>query len=442
MKPMPIVGFLIKRLFLASLIFIAFFLAGFYNFFNSTNDEDFLNWQKDGSIRGYFGAGEAGYLNRIENDQTLKNDIKFGCLLTNIESPPGSVRLNLNKSQVIDSGITYEPYTSSICGYAFLVSYLYRMTPVDSINKIYLFQIFLFSIMITFILNFFARNIGKLYAVIYFISILFSPWITSAIKNLYWSPWIWYLPACAAIVYGSSKSRANRVASLIIVYITFVFKFWATGFEMFTSLIIFAAIMPTLVNLNNEKINSKFLLVYKESIHISLVGILSFLTVLILQVNLLPGNLISGFKYLFRESILRRTYGSAENYEIDYKDSLDANIFQVLQKYIFEWPKPILEFNFGDSGLRLGGQMLLPIIIIALIILLRHKIKNDKKLIHLCVLFVTGFFVTVSWLISAKGHSYIHTHILFVLWYLLFIPTSLYVIINFIINSMREKKSN
>lgn len=285
------------------------------------------------------------------------------------------------------------------------------------------------------------RNIGKLFAVIYFIAILLSPWMTSAIKNLYWSPWIWYLPACAAIAYGASKSRASRVAFLLLVYLTFVFKFWATGFEMFTSLIIFAAIMPAIINLKNKKINLKTLSVFKESIHISFVGIVSFLSVLILQINIFPGSFTSGFRYLYRESILRRTYGSSKDYEIDYKDSLDASIFQVLQKYIFEWPKNILELNFGDIGIRLGGQMFFPIIIIVLIILMRYRIKNNENYAQLYVLFVAGFLIVLSWLFSGKGHSYIHTHILFVLWYLLFIPTSLYIIINFNTNSLKGIRS-
>ena len=45
-------------------------------------------------------------------------------------------------------------------------------------------------------------------------------------------------------------------------------------------------------------------------------------------------------------------------------------------------------------------------------------------------LFLTSLLAPLSWFIMAKGHSAIHLHINFVLWYITFIPCGMLLIIN------------
>ena len=54
------------------------------------------------------------------------------------------------------------------------------------------------------------------------------------------------------------------------------------------------------------------------------------------------------------------------------------------------------------------------------------------------VMFLVFLATTLSWIILGKSHSYIHTHINFVLWYFGFVQICLYEIIQFICGKTYE----
>ena len=65
------------------------------------------------------------------------------------------------------------------------------------------------------------------------------------------------------------------------------------------------------------------------------------------------------------------------------------------------------------------------------------------------MLLVIGFLIPVVWFVAAKGYSYIHTFLLFFLWYFLFVPALLFVVGSFvwgyryvIVGSKRDEESS
>ena len=84
----------------------------------------------------------------------------------------------------------------------------------------------------------------------------------------------------------------------------------------------------------------------------------------------------------------------------------------------------------GDSKLlliRLGWLAFPIFIVVSALITLLRAYRGDMTWRRDFALLAMGFFLATSWFLAAKGHSYIHTHILFFLWYLLFVPVLLYV---------------
>ena len=50
------------------------------------------------------------------------------------------------------------------------------------------------------------------------------------------------------------------------------------------------------------------------------------------------------------------------------------------------------------------------------------------------------FLTSVSWFVLAKSHSYVHTHINFVLWYMGYVQVCLYVIVDWIIDRIGVRR--
>ena len=96
------------------------------------------------------------------------------------------------------------------------------------------------------------------------------------------------------------------------------------------------------------------------------------------------------------------------------KDSLNASVLVVLWKYI----------GFGNIN-GIFNLMLSVLVVISLVY--RNKVqKIDAKLET--VLFVSSLLAALSWIVLAKSHSYIHTHINFAMFYLGWAQVSFYII--------------
>ena len=55
-------------------------------------------------------------------------------------------------------------------------------------------------------------------------------------------------------------------------------------------------------------------------------------------------------------------------------------------------------------------------------------------------LYIVTFLTSVSWFVLAKSHSYVHTHINFVLWYMGYVQVCLYVIVDWIIDRIGVRR--
>ena len=139
---------------------------------------------------------------------------------------------------------------------------------------------------------------------------------------------------------------------------------------------------------------------------------------------------MAGFESIFREDILRRTYGAAEQFSGGVRTSLNASVFDVLQIYLFEYP--------GRRTMIVPGKVFLFIILLSVLgIIYEYFLKKENARRHL---FTFGFFllVPVSWFVAAKGHAFTQPHINFVLWYIGFMPALLYVSFGVVMAFVRD----
>ncbi len=152
------------------------------------------------------------------------------------------------------------------------------------------------------------------------------------------------------------------------------------------------------------------------------------------------GNIIEGIKKIYTEDYLRRTgfTGNAHEFTGVSKVSIESTFLKTISRY-FAWKTPIVT---GIPG-KYFKKMLFLVALILLYDLIRKK-ENAFRDIIMLIVFLS---VTFSWFIFGKAHSYVHTHMNYVLWYFGFIQICLYLIVQFairiinkIIYIVKEKK--
>lgn len=261
----------------------------------------------------------------------------------------------------------------------------------------------------------------------------FSPWLVAAARNLYWIPWSWY---ALAVIAGCAVIVRNRVARKLLfagLFAAFAFRFSA-GYEYVTSMILFAAVMPFVLHTGDPFASTsrkKLVRQLRLSTWVFATGLASFLTVLLVHGFFRgEGRLWSGLQSIYVQDVLRRTYGDPANFDPVYEASLTASPLDVLQRYFFQWGTPLINIPVNSEvNLGLGAYGLALLIAMVSLGLVPNLLEGRVPSLSSSLLFLAALAVPISWFVLAKGHSFIHVSINFVLWYPITVPVLLYVII-------------
>jgi hypothetical protein len=150
---------------------------------------------------------------------------------------------------------------------------------------------------------------------------------------------------------------------------------------------------------------------------IGIFSVLGFLTAYIIHAYMYgAGDIVAGIKSMQVDLIERRTFGNASDFAPEYANSLNASIFDVLRKY------------FWSSGRPLDGKLMLLVGLVTILALIYQKKKLKLNNRFDIALFVVTLLTTLSWIILGKSHSYIHTHMNFVLFYMGWMQVSIYIV--------------
>ena len=198
------------------------------------------------------------------------------------------------------------------------------------------------------------------------------------------------------------------------MFLSILFKCLA-GYEYISTIFIFALSIPFAEIIKNK---NQWKMIIKHLCIISIVMICGFLTAILIHATLRGNNLFEGVHNIFVQDVLRRTYGSSQSFDPFVLESLKASPIAVLNKYIYGFSTDIL------LGLP---SNLFPILLIISSIYSVYKFIKEKYFYSF--LYFVMLLAPLSWFILAKGHSYIHTHMNFVLWYFGFIGVMIYMLI-------------
>lgn len=292
---------------------------------------------------------------------------------------------------------------------------------VASLNLICCLAAAVIFVMIVFLI---FEKYNLIMAGIFFIVFWLSPWITNFARNLYWVEFTWFIPILAGLFCAwKVYDKKCRIISYIVVFIAFVGKSLC-GYE-YMSVIMLGMISFLLVDLVKAfvaKNRTEIVLLLRTIFILGIIALVGFITAMYVHAILRGnGDAMEGMKEIFEQDVLRRTNGADLNmFSEELWESFNASAWETYSKY----------FHFSTEIIVGIPGNLFPMLCMVPLCIFGYDFYKKQLNIELLSMYVISFLTSISWFYLAKSHSYVHTHMNYVLWYFGYIQVCLYVIVN------------
>jgi hypothetical protein len=348
----------------------------------------------------------------------------------------------------------YSPYLSQIGGQGMMYSALDRLIRISSTREKYeIFQLtssILSALALTIVILWFYLEFGLTSATIVLLTTLLSQWLIVFGRNLWWSLWAFYLPMLAVMFYLRYKrTQLNLIHVGIVTGIAVFAKCFFNGYEYITTALVMMTV-PFIYYSILDRVDIRQFIKGSFTIIIgSVVAIVISVFILVLQIGVAEGNPLSGIKHL-TSTFEKRTYGSTTDFNSEYSASLEASTLGVVRNYINGSYLNIRTQEDGSDSSEAGSvieirysYLIVSFVVMSLISLFAWK-KNrslDLRQKDIALVAATWFSILapLSWYVIFKSHSYIHTHVNFVVWQM---PFTLFgfAIWGFVVQRLMESK--
>ena len=330
----------------------------------------------------------------------------------------------------------FSTYMSQPAGQGMVFSLLDRFIPLSPQIKLWAFYVLtalLSAIALAAIVRWFYDAFGGWIAICVVGSAVLSQWLTVFGKNLWWSLWAFYLPMIV-VMYLLKRHRApaNRqfIKFGVLIFISVSIKCFINGFEYITTTLLMM-VTPCIYYAVLDKWNRPQCVKWMLAAGLGS-GIAIFLSLLMLcfQIGATKSGFMDGVEHVIW-SFGKRTYGEAQDYPPIYAASLHAETLGVVITYMngvfFDLNNYLPNMNAFISNflfkIRYVYLIVLFIGMSVLLFLRSRKMAAERGQQHIALIWTTWFSILapLSWYIIFKAHSYIHTHMSFLLWQMPFI---------------------
>lgn len=281
-----------------------------------------------------------------------------------------------------------------------------------------------------------AARYNSLMAGVYYCVFLLSPWIVNFARNLYWVEFTWFLPMAAGLLCAwKYDSRRVRIVTYCLAFLTILLK-CLCGYE-YISTVMMGLIQFLLVDMILavvRKDRKKAMLLLRTIFLLGVAALAGFAVAICFHARLKSdGNLLEGIALIVKQDVLRRTYGGDIN---TYEPasvmgmSICSSVWEVLRKY----------YSFSTEIITGVPGNLFPLLNLVPLAIFACDAKQKKLNLQWVLMYAVFLIAPISWFVLAKAHSYIHTHMNYVLWYFGFIQICLYIIAAKIENTMKQNK--
>lgn len=294
------------------------------------------------------------------------------------------------------------------------------------------------AVVITGILWLLNKKYGGLMAVVFGLVFWLSPWVVQFARNLYWVEFTWFLPMLFGLWCSIwPDSRRVRLISCLGVFAS-VFLKSACGYEFITTVMmgsILFLLADAAVCLTRREWKA-FRRVLMNIFAIGIAALLGFAAALCMHADIrADGNVLEGIRSIYEKNFLERAFGGdPDNFPDSERESLEASVGETLVKY-FRFDTHLIVGVSGDAFLWLIG---LAAAAVVAGMWLNRRSRTGTEYLRLAYLLLFAFLTSISWFVLGKAHSYIHTHLNFVMWYFGFVQLILYIPIKAVWDGVRK----
>ena len=310
-------------------------------------------------------------------------------------------------------------------------SLLDRCIPVSPQIKLWAFYVLtalLSAIALTFIVNWFYEEFGGWVAILVVGSGVLSQWLTVFGKNLWWSLWAFYLPMLVVMcLLKRHRVPTNRqfIRFGILIFTAVLIKCFINGFEYITTTLLMM-VTPCIYYAVLDRWRGHQYLKWALAAGLGS-GVAIFLSLILLcsQIGAVKDGFMDGVAHVIW-SFGKRTYGEVQDYPVVYADSLEAGTVGVVITYVngifFDLNNYLSNANpfVSDFLLKVRyGYLIVLFMVMSVVLFLRStKILSEQRRHYIALIWTTWFsmLAPLSWYVLFKAHSYIHTHMSFLLW--------------------------
>lgn len=326
----------------------------------------------------------------------------------------------------------FSTYNSQPAGQGMIFSLLDRLIPLSSESKLRLFYVLtalLSAIVLTAIIGWFYEEFGGWVAIFVLCSAVLSQWLTVFGKNLWWSLWAFYLPMIA-VMYFLKRYRETLDRQLIrfgiVICIAVSIKCFINGYEYITTTLLMMMVpFVYYVVLNKWSRQQCVKWTLAAGLGSGVAIFLSFI-MLCFQIGAAKDGFMDGVAHIVW-SFGKRTYANAEDFPPVYAASLNAGTLSVVITYMngifFDLNNYLSQANSFVSNFLLKVRyyyLIVLFVVMSVLLFLRSnkEILAEQRRPYTALIWTTWFSILapLSWFVIFKAHSYIHTHMSFLLW--------------------------
>ena len=309
---------------------------------------------------------------------------------------------------VINGVERFDPYFRQMGIQGMYASFVQKITGADledTVRYTRMLNALLCAVMCGIIALWCYKEFGKLIGIASAVLFAFSPWLTVSARNLYWAMWLMFLPAVLILIllqYDEKKAKYSGILAFFAALVS-VFLKCGAGYEFVSCVLVCMEIPYIYYAVKNEWSFKKFII---RAVVCGIGGVAGFFAAVginLYQCTRLVGTFDKALELMI-ENISKRTgaFGVEQTNELIIA-SLNVNPMTVVNTYLFSGEPVLFGFNMFE-------------IIAFFLIMLCVHIATSKGSRGGYIASAVSFIGPVSWMILAKGHSYIHCHINYVLW--------------------------
>lgn len=318
---------------------------------------------------------------------------------------------------VSDKSHIFETYESQYGLQGVIFSWIYRnVGRLASTERLQWLCSGLFALVLVLLCREYNLALANYFGIVFLLCMVGSPWVVSIVRNLYWVTFLWFLPALIAMWLYRSVRSGIRILLYVLFFLAIFLKSLA-GYEYLSTIVIFALgvffIDPFL-----PKPRYRVSVSLRIAWALFILSIMGFILALLLHASIRADSIIEGLKVTYSLDMLK--YNQLSEIVGNVSRGTEMPFWNMLQMYVFSWNTPVVFWIL--HRLIFAGL----IFIAVMSIVFQYATSNIARHRDAALLLVT-MCAPVSWFVLMKGHSAIHTHLNYVLWYFGFVPAIIFV---------------